>query len=179
MSHLIIVKHIKSERGGSSVDIVLDKDLTSLIPVLPMDMMKRFHPAAVKGSFRADLESTGSADQDFLTLLRGLRSMRWQTIASHVVMNHNTEETRFYMEKQDEHGDAPSTAAPVPMVMPRPALRTSMSEYVQAPKRPTLSAEAVSGILDKTAAPTTPTPHFGFAPRQSLVAGMFTALSCL
>eukprot|EP01039_Chlorochromonas_danica_P005327 gene5327-5862_t len=155
MSQLIIVKYVRKEGSYSTVDIVLDKDITNLGIVLPNDLAKRFTVVSgVKGTFHAEIDS---AEQDWLTILKGLRLMRWHTITSHVLLNPNSlEETRFYMEREvgrsvafsprtnntttsseqdgSHHGEDSGNGhahAPPTQLLQRPALRPFNSYHVE------------------------------------------------
>lgn len=150
MSQLIIVKYVRKEGSYSTVDIVLDKDITNLGIVLPNDLAKRFAVVSgVKGNFRAEIDSS---EQDWLTILKGLRLMRWHTITSHILLNpNNLEETRFYMEREvarsvafsprtnsteqdgSHHGEESGHAhahAPTTQLLQRPALRPFNSYHI-------------------------------------------------
>lgn len=138
------------------MDILVDKDMNSLILVLPNDLSKRFSlVSGVKGVYRADMDNF---DQDFLTILKGVRSLRWHTISSHAILHpNNSEETRFYMERELHrnlpHGDVSSTAA------------AQIGEDGKL-KRPTLSPDAVAGLLGNNNTPSS--APFGFSQRQSV-----------
>jgi hypothetical protein len=185
MSHIIILKWLRRDSSRSTLEITLDKDLNSLTQVVPNDFIRYFSPLnGSKSVYYAEIEPH---EQDLIYILKGLRSMRWNSLTSHAIIHPNhIEETRFFMEREiarpnsvnlhsNEHDQihsseinyAPSPFARANMVPTHLLLSAQTAgtdETKSNIKRPALSPDAIASILGKTGA-----PNYGFGQRPNLV----------
>lgn len=119
-ANMLIVKHIKQD-VKSTIDVILDKDLTVIEGIFQEDLDKKFSKVTgEKHSYRLDqshmIQQNG--DLTILELMKCLRKKHWLLMTSHSFMHlslEKTMESHFYFERilDPTQHSAPAPVLPI------------------------------------------------------------------